>query len=89
MKEVKCSKSYDSMELIAKTTTLRRLSDLVRPLQTLLQEKLTLKLVKKTDELLRRVGVGLLRNEAIQSRDLLIFCYEVIQEVYKVSSLTI
>jgi len=86
MKEVKCSKSYDSMELIAKTTTLRRLSDLVRPLQTLLQEKLTLKLVKKTDELLRRVGVGLLRNEAIQSRDLLIFCYEVIQEVYKVEA---
>ncbi|KAI9872256.1 MAG: U3 snoRNP protein, partial [Pleopsidium flavum] len=86
MKEVKSSKSYDSMELIAKTTTLRRLSDLIRPLQTLLQEKLTLNLVKKIDELLRRVGVGLLRNEAIQSRDLLVFCYEVVQEVYKVEA---
>ena len=83
MKEVKSSKSYDSMELIAKTTTIRRLSDLLRPLQGLLQEKLTLKLVKKIEELLRRIGVGLLRNEAIQSRDLLVFCYEIIQEAYK------
>jgi len=83
MKEVKSSKSYDSMELVAKTTTIRRLSDLLRPLQGLLQEKLTLKLVKKIEELLRRIGVGLLRNEAIQSRDLLVFCYEIIQEAHR------
>jgi len=83
MREVKSSKSYDSMELIAKTTTIRRLSDLLRPLQGLLQERLTLKLVKKLEELLRRIGVGLLRNEAIQSRDLLVFCYEIFQEAYK------
>ena len=86
MREVKSSKSYDSMELVAKVTTLGRLSDLISPLQILLQEKLTLKLVKKIEELLRRIGVGLLRNNAIQSRDLLVFCYEVIQEAYKAGS---
>ena len=81
MKEVKSSKSYDSMELLAKMTTLQRLSDLVRPVQALLQEKLNDKLVKKIDELLRRLGVGILRNDAVQSRTLLIFCYELIQSV--------
>jgi U3 small nucleolar RNA-associated protein 20 len=82
MKEVKSSKSHDSMELIAKTATLSRLTDLVRPIQVLLKEKLNLRMVRKIDELLNRISTGLLRNSAAQSRDSLIFCYEVIQDVY-------
>ncbi|KAI9775155.1 MAG: U3 snoRNP protein [Geoglossum umbratile] len=88
MKEVKSSKSYDSMELIARTTTLQRLAELVRPIQSLLGERLNLKIVKKIDELLRRIGIGLLQNEAVHSRDLLVFCYELIQEVYKAGAST-
>lgn len=82
MKEVKSSKSQDSMELIAKTATLSHLTTLVKPVQTLLKEKLNLKMVRKIDELLGRITTGLLRNSAAQSRDSLIFCYEVIQDVY-------
>jgi U3 small nucleolar RNA-associated protein 20 len=82
MKEVKSSKSHDSMELIAKTATLSRLTDLVRPIQVLLKEKLNLRMVRKIDELLNRISSGLLKNLAAQSRDSLIFCYEVIQDVY-------
>ncbi|MCJ1413799.1 U3 snoRNP protein [Xylographa parallela] len=84
MKEVKSSKSFDSMELIAKTATISHLVHLVRPLQTLLEEKLDLKMVKKIDELLRRIGVGLLRNEAVESRETLIFCFEILEDVHKV-----
>jgi U3 small nucleolar RNA-associated protein 20 len=82
MKEVKSSKSHDSMELIAKTATLSRLTDLVRPIQVLLKEKLNVRMVRKIDELLNRISSGLLKNSAAQSRDSLIFCYEVIQDVY-------
>jgi U3 small nucleolar RNA-associated protein 20 len=82
MKEVKNSKSHDSMELIAKTATLSRLTDLVRPIQVLLKEKLNIRMVRKIDELLNRISNGLLKNSAAQSRDSLIFCYEVIQDVY-------
>jgi U3 small nucleolar RNA-associated protein 20 len=82
MKEVKSSKSHDSMELIARTATLSRLTDLVRPIQVLLKEKLNLRMVRKIDELLNRISNGLLKNSAAQSRDSLIFCYEVIQDVY-------
>ncbi|KAG9237509.1 HEAT repeat protein-like protein [Amylocarpus encephaloides] len=85
MKEVKSSKSHDSMELIAKTATLSRLTDLVKPIQTLLKEKLSLKMVRKIDELLNRISSGLLKNSAAQDRDSLIFCYEVIQDVYKLA----
>ncbi|OAX78214.1 hypothetical protein ACJ72_07482 [Emergomyces africanus] len=83
MKEVKSSKSYDSMELLAKISTIRHLSALINPVQALLREKLTATIVKKVDELFRRIAVGLLRNPGAESRDLLVFCYEVIKESYK------
>lgn len=87
MKEVKSSKSYDSMELIAKTATVGHLAHLIRPLQTLLDERMDLRMIKKADELLRRIGVGLLRNADIESREILVFCYEVIQAAYKEDTL--
>lgn len=83
MKEVKSNKSFDSMELLAKNSTVKNLAHLVRPLQALLREKLTTSIVRKIDELLRRIGVGLLRNPGAESRDLLVFCFEVITESYK------
>ncbi|KAJ5160800.1 uncharacterized protein N7482_007804 [Penicillium canariense] len=83
MKEVKSSKSYDSMELLAKNATIRHLPSLVRPLQSLLREKLNSNIVKKLDELMRRIGIGLLRNPLAESRDLLMFCYEIIKESYQ------
>ena len=83
MKEVKSSRSYDSMELVAKTATVDNLVHLVRPLQALLEEKLDLRLVRKIDELLRRIAAGLLRNGAVQDQRVLVFCHEIIQEVYK------
>lgn len=83
MKEVKSNKSFDSMELLAKNSTIRNLSSLLQPLQSLLREKLTSNIVRKADELLRRIGIGLLRNPGVESRDILVFCYEVIKEAYK------
>lgn len=77
MKEVKSSKSYDSMELVSSTATVENLVHLIKPLQNLLENKVDLKMIKKIDELLRRISAGLLRNEAIQDRQLLVFCYEV------------
>lgn len=85
MKEVKSSKSYDSIEIVAKTSTAENFLHLIRPLQSLLEEKLDLKMIRKVDELLRRIGIGLLHNEAIQSRQVLIFCHEIIREVYQSS----
>lgn len=82
MKEVKSSKSQDSMELISRTASIGRLVELVRPLQSLLLEKLDLRTVRKIDELLNRISNGLLGNAAAESRDTLVFCYEVIQKVY-------
>lgn len=82
-KEVKSSKSQDSMELIASTASITQLVELVKPLQALLLEKLDLRMVRKIDELLNRIASGLQKNPASESRDTMVFCYEVVQEVYK------
>lgn len=83
MREVKSSKSFDSMELIAKTSSVNSFVHLLRPLQDLLHEKLDSKMVRKIDELLRRIGAGFLRNLAANDRRILVFCHEIIREVYK------
>ncbi|KAL2757360.1 hypothetical protein ACRALDRAFT_2099532 [Sodiomyces alcalophilus JCM 7366] len=83
MKEVKSSKSQDSMELISKSASVSHLIHLIHPLQSLLMQKLDLRMVRKIDGLLTRITTGLLQNPAAESRDTLVFCYEVIQEVYK------
>ncbi|KAI0538097.1 armadillo-type protein [Xylaria digitata] len=81
-KEVKSSKSHDSMELVARNASINHLGDLISPLCSLLLEKLDLRMVRRIDELLLRITAGLLGNTAAASRDTLIFCYEVVQQVY-------
>ncbi|TKX21729.1 hypothetical protein C1H76_6225 [Elsinoe australis] len=80
MKEVKSSKSFDSMELLSKITTLPYLTQLIRPIKALLSEKLDLRTVKKIDELLRRMALGISQNPAVIDRDILVFCYEIVQQ---------
>ncbi|SZF02961.1 unnamed protein product [Blumeria hordei] len=82
MKEVKSSKSHDSMELIARTISLTLIVDLIRPIQVLLNEKLNLRIVRKIDELLNRISNGLLKNPATACRESLVFCYEIIRETW-------
>ncbi|KAF2772660.1 hypothetical protein EJ03DRAFT_189983 [Teratosphaeria nubilosa] len=82
MKEVKSSKSFDTMELLARVTPIKQLGVLVRPLRALLSEKLDLKAIKKADELLIRFRKGVDQNPAADNRDMLIFCHEMVRQVY-------
>ena len=51
-------------------------------------EKLNARMVQKIDELLRRIGLGVLQNPTVNNRDILVFCYELIQEVYAANTST-
>ncbi|KAK4613813.1 U3 small nucleolar RNA-associated protein 20 [Fulvia fulva] len=83
MKEVKSSKSYDTMEHLARITPIRKLGELVRPIRSLLSERLDLKSLKKIDELLTRLRKGVDENPASDSRDMLSFCWEIVSQVYQ------
>ncbi|CAK7274833.1 U3 snoRNP protein [Sporothrix epigloea] len=84
MKEVKKSKSQDSVELIAKNVSVSQLGVLVQPLHMLMLERITKKTAVKIDTLLARIAAGLAQNPSVsESRDTLVFCYEIIQDVYR------
>jgi U3 small nucleolar RNA-associated protein 20 len=83
MKEVKRQKSFDSMELIARCTSLDHLMLLIQPIMTVLSGSLPPKKVRQADELLRRLGMGISRNESAGERGLLVFSYQAIQNFYK------
>ena len=88
MKEVKSSKSFDTMDIISRSSTPAHLIKLVNPIKSLLLERINAKMVQKIDELLRRIGLGILQNPTVNNRDILVFCYELIQEVYRASATT-
>ncbi|KAH6644176.1 armadillo-type protein [Boeremia exigua] len=88
MKEVKSSKSFDTMDIVSRSSTPAHLIKLVNPIKALLLERINAKMVQKIDELLRRIGLGILQNPTVHNRDILVFCYELIQEVYKASATT-
>ena len=83
MKEVKSSKSLDTMEMLAKHVNMRNLIKLIRPMQSLLMGSLNSKQSKQVDDMLLRIGRGLSGNPSAGSRDLLVFSYEVIQDLYR------
>lgn len=82
MKEVKSSKSFDTMELMARVTPVNKLGLLIRPLRAMLTEKLDSKAVKKVDDLLVRLRKGIDQNPAADNRDMLVFCHEIVRQVY-------
>ncbi|KAJ8117189.1 hypothetical protein OPT61_g1567 [Boeremia exigua] len=86
MKEVKSSKSFDTMDIVSRSSTPAYLIKLVNPIKALLLERINAKMVQKIDELLRRIGLGILQNPTVNNRDILVFCYELIQEVYRASA---
>lgn len=81
MKEVKSSKSFDTLELLARTTAVGQLGALIAPIRSLLEEKVDLKTVKKVDELFIRLRKGLDMNPESESRAMLVFCWEIVRAV--------
>ncbi|KAF3906112.1 hypothetical protein ABW21_db0209523 [Orbilia brochopaga] len=85
MKEIKMNKSYDSAEILASITTLPYLGDIIKPIRALLYEDLSNSIVKKVDELFRRIGLGLVKNPSVKGRDILVFSWELVEASYKAS----
>ncbi|KAF1816166.1 hypothetical protein P152DRAFT_427992 [Eremomyces bilateralis CBS 781.70] len=83
MKEVKSNKSFDAMEIVSKICTQSSIASLIQPLRVLLTENLPLAMIRKVDEFLRRIGLGIMQNPALSDRGILIFCFEILQQPTK------
>lgn len=80
MKEVKHNKSFDLGELLARAISLPRFNDVISPIKLLLQERITLKIQNKLDELLRRLTLGIYKNEDSTKQDMLVLCFQLFKE---------
>lgn len=79
-KEVKQKISFDTMELLASITSLPYLLELIRPIEFLLLENLTQKMLGDIDKLFSRVNKGLEQNPGSKDRGVLVFCHELITD---------
>ena len=86
MKEVKSNKSFDTMEMLARTSSVDRLHLLIDPIAILLAGHINTKQTRHVDELLRRIGIGLAGNTGAGTRDFLTFAYQTIQGFYREKS---
>lgn len=82
MKEIKQRKSFDSGQILAKNISLSAFGNLMDPVRTLLLfSKVSLKMERNVEELLRRFAQGLYHNVQAGSQDVLVMAYELYRQV--------
>ena len=80
MKEIKSTKSFDSIEIISKTLDLKYIEKFLVPLKQIMMETSMSKTIKKLEEVLRRIAIGLTHNPDINVQSLLIFIHSLTNE---------
>ncbi|KAI0359462.1 hypothetical protein OH77DRAFT_1472682 [Trametes cingulata] len=82
MREVRSSssKGVDSFAILAKFVTPPKISTLLLPIRSILQETETLKVMQQVEELLRRIASGLNSNSHLVPTELLVLCHTLISQ---------
>ena len=82
MREVRSSgsKGLDSFAIIAKFITPSKISSLLRPLRSIMQETEALKVMLKVDDVLRRIAGSVNSNEHLDPKELLVLCHTLISQ---------
>ena len=80
--EAKMTSSYNTLEMIGKYLSSSHLVNLVRPFKQKLEELNTEKLLKKVEESLRRIQLGILSNTSLDSATLMMFTYGLVNDFF-------
>lgn len=82
MREVRTSaaKGLDSFAILAKYVTPSKISGLLFPLRSIMQETHSMKAIQLVDEVLRRVAGGLNSNRHLGPAELLVLCHTLITQ---------
>ena len=80
MKEMKASKSYDTLEMLSKIIGLGSLAKLLLPIKEIMMEISDSKSALNLKEVFRRIAVGLSGNSGVECVDLLTFVHELVTE---------
>ncbi|XP_075867628.1 small subunit processome component 20 homolog [Nelusetta ayraudi] len=78
--EARHSKSMDSYEVLARFCSKESITTLILPLKEILENSSSLKSCNRVGAVLRRVVLGLLANEGMSARDILLLCHGLVSE---------
>jgi U3 small nucleolar RNA-associated protein 20 len=84
LSEAKQTSSFNTLELLGKYTSSTHILELIRLFKQQLDECNSRKLLRKIEESLRRVTLGMLTNTGLDTETLMLFSYGLINETFSV-----
>ncbi|KAG0304218.1 U3 snoRNP protein [Dissophora globulifera] len=85
MKEAKSNLSFHSFELMAGIIEFKNMGLIMIPIKELLSETEAVKVMRKVDEVMRRLATGLNNNPRFETKEMLIFCHGLISQNLAIS----
>ncbi|TPX60594.1 hypothetical protein PhCBS80983_g01757 [Powellomyces hirtus] len=80
MREIKTTKSFDSLELVSKAISFGLTGRMLLPLKELMLETSSVQVTRKIEEIFRRLALGLNNNASMEDKELMIFVHELVTE---------
>nr|KAJ3422654.1 U3 snoRNP protein [Polyrhizophydium stewartii] len=80
MREIKTSKSFDTLELTARVVSLGKIGVLLLPLKEIMLETANVKTIRQIEEIFRRIAVGLNANAGVSMVDFMKFVHSLVTE---------
>ncbi|KNC97022.1 uncharacterized protein SPPG_07836 [Spizellomyces punctatus DAOM BR117] len=87
MREIKVTKSFDSFELISQVVSFNMIGALLLPLKELMLETNSAPVIRKLEEVLRKLAVGLSSNTGLSETDLMVFIHNLVTESLSISQM--
>ena len=82
--EAKQMSSFNTLEVVSQYISASFVLDLLKPFKDKLDECNSNKLLKKIEETLKRMLIGLLKNESLNTETLLVFIYGIVNDTFDV-----
>ena len=87
MREIRASKSYDTLELLCRLITIGFLTKILLPIKKQLLDSSNAKLVQKMQEIFRKLSMGLNMNPSIDLDQFMVFIHQLLTETLPLTQL--
>ncbi|CAG8656331.1 14206_t:CDS:10, partial [Dentiscutata erythropus] len=85
LKEMKANKGFGSFEILAKIIRFKNIGILLTPLKDIMRETQSLKILRKVEEVLQKVAVGLNNNSEFEAKETITLCKGLISQNLDIS----
>ena len=80
MREIKTTKSFETIELLCRVITFSMIQNIIVPLKLQMVESREIKVVKKIEDVFRRMAVGINLNTSVDMVDFMVFVFKLLSE---------